>query len=79
MVFEFLDDVVAHFGMKVAKTNVQVFFEFLEVFVFFKEALWPEHVNFLIHVLHDLLKLDVMAVHLRLLKLADRKIINQTF
>ena len=66
MVFEFLDDVVAHFGMKVAETKVKVFFEFLEVFVFFKEALGPEHVNLLIHVLHDLLKLDVMTVHLRL-------------
>jgi hypothetical protein len=65
--------------MKVAETNVQVFFEFLEVFVFFEEALGPEHVNLLIHVLHDLLKLDVMAVHSRVGKIADRKIINKNF
>ena len=74
-----MDDVVRDFFMIVAQTEVQGFFQFLDVFVLFQEPLRPEHIQFVVNVLHNLLQFVVLSLHFVYSNIAYRKIINQTF
>ena len=60
---KFLNDFFRVFFIIVPKAEVQFFSELIEVFVFFKKSLLPEHVNFMVKVGKDFFKFVIVELH----------------